>query len=485
MAPIDPPRVDTAGHVYVADSNGDRIQKFDESGTFLTKWGTPGSGNGQFNDPFGIAVDASGNVYVADTFNHRIQKFDSSGTFKTKWGTLGSGNGQFNTPFGVATDAAGDVYVADSSNSRIQKFNASGTFLAEWGTLGSGDGQFNNPSGVAVDAAGDVYVADSANNRIQQFDANGAFLTKWGTFGSANDQLNTPFGIAINTGTIYIADSGNSRIEAFGIYPETSITGGPADGSSRNSGGATFTFSSNLEDVMFQCRLDGSGWGGCSAGNTSYVVLTDLTEGSHTFDVRAVSDRGVADLSPASRTWTVDTVAPDTEILTHPASLTSSPDADFTFTASEAATFKCSRDGLGFSACTGPKSYTWLENGVHTFAVKAIDAAGNRDQAATWTWTVSAPPTATALSIAAPASVPKNTNAVISGMLSSVNPNCISGQTVKLKKGSIVVQTGPTVGGGAYSFNFTVTGKSPMSVIYSGSPSCLPSASIRKVIFAT
>ena len=52
-----------------------RIQKFSSSGVFLAKWGTEGSGDGQFKDPRGIAVDGSGNVYVADYSNNRIQKF--------------------------------------------------------------------------------------------------------------------------------------------------------------------------------------------------------------------------------------------------------------------------------------------------------------------------------------------------------------------------------------------------------------------------
>jgi DNA-binding beta-propeller fold protein YncE len=43
--------------------------------TFLTKWGTAGSGNGQFNHPWGLAVDSSGKVFVADTNNNRIQVF--------------------------------------------------------------------------------------------------------------------------------------------------------------------------------------------------------------------------------------------------------------------------------------------------------------------------------------------------------------------------------------------------------------------------
>ena len=64
-----------------------------------------------FNWPSGVAVDSSGNVYVATS--DRIQKFDSSGNFITKWGSLGSGDGQFYHPSGVAIDSSGNVYVAD------------------------------------------------------------------------------------------------------------------------------------------------------------------------------------------------------------------------------------------------------------------------------------------------------------------------------------------------------------------------------------
>ena len=68
--------VDGSGEVYVADFGNNRIQKFTGSGTFVTKWGSYGSADGQFNAPHGVAVDGSGNVYVADTYNYRIQKFE-------------------------------------------------------------------------------------------------------------------------------------------------------------------------------------------------------------------------------------------------------------------------------------------------------------------------------------------------------------------------------------------------------------------------
>jgi len=89
---------------------------------FITKWGTEGEGDGQFNFPIGVAVDSSDNVYVADLGNRRIQKFDSDGTFITKWGSFGKGDGQFEFPTGVAVDSSGNAYVTDIENNRIQKF---------------------------------------------------------------------------------------------------------------------------------------------------------------------------------------------------------------------------------------------------------------------------------------------------------------------------------------------------------------------------
>ena len=62
------------------------VRKFTNDGTFVTKWGSQGTGDGEFTSPLGIAVDHSGFVYVADRDTHSIQKFTSDGTFVTKWG---------------------------------------------------------------------------------------------------------------------------------------------------------------------------------------------------------------------------------------------------------------------------------------------------------------------------------------------------------------------------------------------------------------
>lgn len=55
--------------------------------------------------------------------NNRIQKFDSNGNFITKWGSTGNGDGQFESPIGITVDPKGIVYVVDGGNSRVQYFS--------------------------------------------------------------------------------------------------------------------------------------------------------------------------------------------------------------------------------------------------------------------------------------------------------------------------------------------------------------------------
>jgi sugar lactone lactonase YvrE len=252
--------VDNAGNVYVTHGRAtDHIQKFTSTGTFITKWGSEGDGDGQFGPhPAGIAVDSAGNVYVADTFNNRIQKFTSTGTFITKWGSYGKADtsGKFNTPQGVAVDGAGNVYVVDWANNRIQKFSGTGTFITKWGTLGSvltGEevsGNFSLPHGDAVDNAGNVYVVDSNNNRIQKFSGTGTFITKWGTRGSGDGQFQDPWGVAVdNAGNVYVTDSGNNRIQKFsstGTFITKWGTRGSGDGQFVNPWGIAVDAAGNV-----------------------------------------------------------------------------------------------------------------------------------------------------------------------------------------------------------------------------------------------
>ncbi len=174
--------------------------------------------------------------------------------------------------------------------------------------------------------------------------------------------------------------------------PDTTITGGPANGSTSGPD-VSFSFSSTEAGATFECRVLPAAFAPC----TSPQNLT-LPGGSRTFEVRARDAVGNIDATPASRTWTVDATPPDTSITGGPSGTVNTDSASFTFSSTEAGTFQCSLDGAPFTACTSPQNYAGLADGAHTFAVRAIDTVNNIDSTpATRTWTVDTTPPDTSI----------------------------------------------------------------------------------------
>lgn len=130
-----------------------------------------GNANGWFNTLTGFAVSPNGELFVVDRANHRIQRFDPSGTYVSQWGTQGTGSGQFDQPEDAAIDNAGNLWVSDGwgANHRVQKFDRTGTYLTQLGTPGTGNGQFDRPRGLAFAPDGTLVVGDWMNNRVQRF----------------------------------------------------------------------------------------------------------------------------------------------------------------------------------------------------------------------------------------------------------------------------------------------------------------------------
>lgn len=155
--------------------------------------------------------------------------------------------------------------------------------------------------------------------------------------------------------------------------PDTTILSGPSGEVS--SGYVTFYFNSTESEPAYECSLDGSAYGVCSSPKN----YQELSEGSHTFKVRAVDLAGNQDTTPAERTFTVNQ-PPETTITSAMPSYTSGQESPITFTSSKAgSSFECSRDNEAFSACTSP--YTWTKPTIawHTFRVRAKDSLGHVD----------------------------------------------------------------------------------------------------------
>jgi len=110
-------------------------------------------------------------------------------------------------------------------------------------------------------------------------------------------------------------------------------------------------FSGPEAGVTFECRLDAAAFATC----TSPQTYTTLAQGPHTFEVRARDAAGNVDATPATRTFTVDTVAPDTTIDSGPSAPSTRNSATFVFSTAEAGSrFECSVDGGPFGPCSPP-----------------------------------------------------------------------------------------------------------------------------------
>jgi hypothetical protein len=152
--------------------------------------------------------------------------------------------------------------------------------------------------------------------------------------------------------------------------PETSITAGPNGTVPMAS--VSISFTANESIVSFTCSLDGASMQPC----TSPFNATNLAQGPHTFSVQATDEAGNTDPSPATVSFTVDTVAPDIMIVGGPNNAdTVGPRILYMFTVTEG-TVECSVDGAPFAACGSPFGFN-AAAGAHSFSVRSTDGAGN------------------------------------------------------------------------------------------------------------
>lgn len=265
---------DSAGNLYIVDTNDDVIRKVSVTGVISTVAGNGTEGYGGdggpatsalLDRPTGVAVDASGNIYIADTLNNRIREV-SEGTITTIAGTGASkfsGDGgpaaaaTLDQPAAVAVDSNGNVYIADTNNNRIREM-IGGTINTVAGNgvqSYSGDGglaraaALNSPTGVAVDAAFNIYIGDTGNQRVRMVSSTTGNITTiagTGVAGFNGDgpasaaELDGPSGVhADSSGTVYVADSDNNRIRTIAGGNVTTIVGSGTQGFAGDSGAST------------------------------------------------------------------------------------------------------------------------------------------------------------------------------------------------------------------------------------------------------
>jgi DNA-binding beta-propeller fold protein YncE len=208
-------------NLYTLSDYYNRVMVLDESNNYVTKWGSNGVGDGQFDYAYGICLDSLGNVYVADTDNHRIQKFTSTGTFVWKVGTNGGdgtsglGDGEFDSPWGLVV-VDDKLYVCEYGNSRIQILDLDGNYIDKWSTDDYVEDVLYSPSYINADRSGNLYVTDQDDCNVQVFDSSGTFLRFVGSPGSGDGEFDCPFGVVLDSSNnIYVADCNNNRVQKF------------------------------------------------------------------------------------------------------------------------------------------------------------------------------------------------------------------------------------------------------------------------------
>ena len=183
--------------MYVCEANNSRVQKFSISRrSFISKFGSNGSGDGQFSNPYGICIDPEGKVFVSDHSNQRIQVFQADGSFAYSFKCQ-------QTPWGLAFDLQGRLHVAANGSNCIQVFSPDGTSLTSYGT-----GTVNSPAGIAIDAEGYIAVSEYGGNSHLWIYSPDHTLVK-----TLTSQFSNGIGIACDAeGRFWVADQSNTRI---------------------------------------------------------------------------------------------------------------------------------------------------------------------------------------------------------------------------------------------------------------------------------
>lgn len=166
------------GDIFVADGHDAgsnmRIVKYTADGRFIKAWGRPGSGPGEFNVPHGLAFDSKGRLFVADRANNRLQIFDQDGTFLAEWK-------QFSRLSGIYIDRNDTLYGADSeSNTKRNPGWKRGIWVgsARDGSIaafipdpiGNPDASATSGAeGVAADAQGNIFGAEVGPKMIRKY----------------------------------------------------------------------------------------------------------------------------------------------------------------------------------------------------------------------------------------------------------------------------------------------------------------------------
>lgn len=246
------------GHVYVLDSEDDRVKVYDANGLYLRAIN-------EVTSPVALAIADDG-VYIADEQTQSVFKFDFDGKLAYQFGSKGEGKSQSKKISGLAGGKGQQVYIGDAGKALVNVFQtvagarieplprAAGRTSVRWlgsvdmeagriasdgkGTLYAAasleksgwvvrkllDGKVSGevklkdvePLALALDGAGSLWVADKKKNRVVKLDEAGTEQLSIGSSGSGAGQFREPVSLAVaSNGLIFVADRDNGSVQVF------------------------------------------------------------------------------------------------------------------------------------------------------------------------------------------------------------------------------------------------------------------------------
>jgi hypothetical protein len=165
------------GTYFISDGyGGKRVAKFDANDNFILDWGQAPAdpenpGPNEFNTVHSVAVSADRRVFVVDRGHERMQVFDENGTFLDMWPLRSPHWPESQTTLMVnhIITQDGFIWVGDAPTAQLMKFDLDGNYLYSWGIAGPQAGRLGCSHGISTDQGGNLYLADCFMGRVQKF----------------------------------------------------------------------------------------------------------------------------------------------------------------------------------------------------------------------------------------------------------------------------------------------------------------------------
>jgi len=185
------------------------------------------------------------------------------------------------------------------------------------------------------------------------------------------------------------------RAQSYYFHPETVITQGPSEGSAINSADVTFIWTGNddmtpVSGLVYSFKIDQIDWSSFSSDTTH--LFSGLSEGNHSFSVKARDLAGNEDPSPATRNFSIDTAPPSPASDFRGSSSQTGIRLDWTHSPSpDIHSYRLYWDNgtgvINYDAAIATISYPSnsfnigiFNEGFYHFGLRAVDKAGNEEK---------------------------------------------------------------------------------------------------------